>query len=118
MFLCARVELCLVSAQKASKEPILEEAELEFKPLEECEEGQEEEESPETKEAEAEAQREAVHKGLAAPVHLTSVTWPPCLKSSSLSQRCQECQTQPRPSWPPRSRSPRVQLSPCPRARV
>ncbi|XP_029686962.1 GRB10-interacting GYF protein 2-like [Takifugu rubripes] len=49
-----------LSLKKAPKEPILEEAELEFRPLEECEEGLEDEERPETKEAEA--QREAVHK--------------------------------------------------------
>lgn len=51
--------------QKASKEPILEEVELEFKPLEECEEGLEEEDSQpkQTKEVESEARKEAVHKG-------------------------------------------------------
>lgn len=54
--------LCI---QKASKEPILEEAELDFKPLEECEEGLEEEDSQpkETKETEPEAKKEAEHKG-------------------------------------------------------
>uniref|UniRef100_A0A8P4G8T4 GYF domain-containing protein n=1 Tax=Dicentrarchus labrax TaxID=13489 RepID=A0A8P4G8T4_DICLA len=43
-----------LSLKKASKEPILEEAELDFKPLEECEEGLEEEDShpKETKETE------------------------------------------------------------------
>lgn len=57
--------------QKASKEPILEEAELDFKPLEECEEGLEEEDSQpkETKEAEAEAKKEAVQKGLSGCFH-------------------------------------------------
>lgn len=52
--------------QKASKEPILEEAELDFKPLEECEESLEEEDSlpKETKEVEIEAKKEAVHNGL------------------------------------------------------
>lgn len=56
---------CSLVIQKASKEPILEEVELEFKPLEECEEGLEEEDSQpkETKEVETEAKREAVHKG-------------------------------------------------------
>lgn len=51
--------------QKASKEPILEEAELDFRPLEECEEGLEEEDSQrkETKETETEAKREADRKG-------------------------------------------------------
>uniref|UniRef100_A0A4W6DLX7 GRB10 interacting GYF protein 2 n=1 Tax=Lates calcarifer TaxID=8187 RepID=A0A4W6DLX7_LATCA len=53
--------------RKASKEPILEEAELDFKPLEECEEGLEEEDSQpkETKETETEAKREADRKELA-----------------------------------------------------
>lgn len=51
--------------QKASKEPILEEAELDFKPLDECEEGLEEEDilPKETKETETEAKKEAEHKG-------------------------------------------------------
>uniref|UniRef100_A0A7N9AQ49 GRB10 interacting GYF protein 2 n=1 Tax=Mastacembelus armatus TaxID=205130 RepID=A0A7N9AQ49_9TELE len=54
-----------LSLKKASKEPILEEAELDFKPLEECEEGLDEEDSPprETKETETEAKREAERKG-------------------------------------------------------
>uniref|UniRef100_A0A3P8SB58 GRB10 interacting GYF protein 2 n=1 Tax=Amphiprion percula TaxID=161767 RepID=A0A3P8SB58_AMPPE len=56
-----------LSLKKASKEPILEEAELDFKPLEECEEGLEEEDSlpKETKETETEAKREADRKELA-----------------------------------------------------
>ncbi|XP_023149330.1 GRB10-interacting GYF protein 2 isoform X3 [Amphiprion ocellaris] len=56
-----------LSLKKASKEPILEEAELDFKPLEECEEGVEEEDSlpKETKETETEAKREADRKELA-----------------------------------------------------
>lgn len=51
--------------QKASKEPIPEEAELDFKPLEECEEGLEElDVSPrQTKETDREAKREADRKG-------------------------------------------------------
>ncbi|XP_076000686.1 GRB10-interacting GYF protein 2 isoform X3 [Genypterus blacodes] len=50
--------------QKSSKEIILEEAELDFKPLEECEEGLEEEDSPakETKDTETKAKREANSK--------------------------------------------------------
>uniref|UniRef100_A0AAQ6INZ0 GYF domain-containing protein n=1 Tax=Anabas testudineus TaxID=64144 RepID=A0AAQ6INZ0_ANATE len=55
-----------LSLKKASKEPILEEAELDFRPLEECEEGLEEEEDSqpnETKETEAEAKREVDRKG-------------------------------------------------------
>nr|XP_023010351.2 GRB10-interacting GYF protein 2 isoform X6 [Maylandia zebra] len=53
--------------QKASKEPILEEAEIEFKPLEVCEEGLEDEDCQpkETKETETEAKREADRKELA-----------------------------------------------------
>ncbi|XP_067330133.1 GRB10-interacting GYF protein 2 isoform X2 [Channa argus] len=56
-----------LSLKKASKEPILEEAELEFRPLDECEEGLEEEESQpkETKETETEAKRELDRKDLA-----------------------------------------------------
>ncbi|XP_026230016.1 GRB10-interacting GYF protein 2 isoform X3 [Anabas testudineus] len=56
-----------LSLKKASKEPILEEAELDFRPLEECEEGLEEEEDSqpnETKETEAEAKREVDRKEL------------------------------------------------------
>lgn len=53
--------------QKSSKEPILEEAELDFRPLEECEEGLEEEEEEdiqpkETKEMEPEDKREEDRK--------------------------------------------------------
>lgn len=50
--------------QKASKEPIPEEAELDFRPLEECDEGLEEEDilSRETKETEKEAKREPDRK--------------------------------------------------------
>ncbi|XP_024129558.1 GRB10-interacting GYF protein 2 isoform X2 [Oryzias melastigma] len=55
-----------LSLKKAPKEPIPEEAELEFKPLEECEESLEDD-SPlsETKETENEAKREAERKELA-----------------------------------------------------
>ncbi|XP_030015703.1 GRB10-interacting GYF protein 2 isoform X1 [Sphaeramia orbicularis] len=55
-----------LSLKKASKEPILEEQELDFKPLEECEEGLEEEDSQhqETKETEVEAKRETDRKEL------------------------------------------------------
>lgn len=60
---------CVLSIQKASKEPILEEAELDFKPLDECEEGLEEEDSQlkETKETETEAKRELERKGQSLP---------------------------------------------------
>lgn len=56
-----RPVLCV---QKASKERILEEAELDFRPLEECDEGLEEEDvqPPETKETQNEAKREADRK--------------------------------------------------------
>nr|XP_012772258.2 GRB10-interacting GYF protein 2 isoform X7 [Maylandia zebra] len=56
-----------LSLKKASKEPILEEAEIEFKPLEVCEEGLEDEDCQpkETKETETEAKREADRKELA-----------------------------------------------------
>lgn len=49
--------------QKASKEPILEEAELDFRPLEECEEGLEEEDSQAKETKDTEAKREANSKG-------------------------------------------------------
>ncbi|XP_037131060.1 GRB10-interacting GYF protein 2 isoform X2 [Syngnathus acus] len=53
-----------LSLKKASKEPILEEAELDFKPLEECEEALEEEDSQpkETKETEIEAKQNSDRK--------------------------------------------------------
>ncbi|KAM7400621.1 hypothetical protein PAMA_005017 [Pampus argenteus] len=56
-----------LSLKKASKEPILEETELEFRPLEECEEGLEEEDShpKETKETETEAKRDVNRKEFA-----------------------------------------------------
>ena len=67
------LKLCsLLCYQKASKEPILEEAELDFKPLEECEEGLEEEESQpkETKETETEGKREVDRKGKSLGLYL------------------------------------------------
>ncbi|KAM8838184.1 GRB10-interacting GYF protein 2 isoform 3-T3 [Synchiropus picturatus] len=53
-----------LSLKKASKEPILEEAELEFKPLEECDEGLEEEDTQpkQTKDSETNAKRECERK--------------------------------------------------------
>ncbi|XP_027876558.1 GRB10-interacting GYF protein 2 isoform X5 [Xiphophorus couchianus] len=56
-----------LSLKKASKEPIPEEAELDFRPLEECDEGLEEEDilSRETKETDKEAKREPDRKNLA-----------------------------------------------------
>ncbi|XP_028328195.1 LOW QUALITY PROTEIN: GRB10-interacting GYF protein 2 [Gouania willdenowi] len=55
-----------LSLKKTSKEPIFEEVELDFKPLEECEESLEEEETP-TKETEAQLKRQAEHKEEAPP---------------------------------------------------
>lgn len=51
--------------QKSSKEPILEEGELDFRPLEECEEGLEEDDCQprETKEMVAEARGESDREG-------------------------------------------------------
>ncbi|XP_047224490.1 GRB10-interacting GYF protein 2 isoform X2 [Girardinichthys multiradiatus] len=56
-----------LSLKKASKEPIPEEAELDFRPLEECDEGLEEEDilHREAKETEKEAKREPDRKDLA-----------------------------------------------------
>ncbi|XP_043989709.1 GRB10-interacting GYF protein 2 isoform X1 [Gambusia affinis] len=56
-----------LSLKKASKEPIPEEAELDFRPLEECDEGLEEEDilPRESKETEREAKREPDRKDLA-----------------------------------------------------
>ncbi|XP_037644092.1 GRB10-interacting GYF protein 2 isoform X9 [Sebastes umbrosus] len=53
-----------LSLKKASKEPILEEGELDFKPLEECEEGLEEDDCQprETKEMETEAERKELSR--------------------------------------------------------
>lgn len=49
--------------QKAPKEPILEEAELDFRPLEECDEGLEEDGQPrETKNPDGEARRDPDRK--------------------------------------------------------
>ncbi|XP_029581722.1 GRB10-interacting GYF protein 2 isoform X2 [Salmo trutta] len=52
-----------LSLKKAPKEPILEEAELDFRPLEECDEGLEEDRHPrETKDTDGEARREPDRK--------------------------------------------------------
>ncbi|XP_044223708.1 GRB10-interacting GYF protein 2 isoform X5 [Thunnus albacares] len=81
-----------LSLKKASKEPILEEAELDFRPLEECEEGLEEEDSQpkETKETETEAKREVDRKEFAR----VSEEAPPVAPSIS------------EPQAPPKSLSP------------
>ncbi|XP_041659364.1 GRB10-interacting GYF protein 2 isoform X2 [Cheilinus undulatus] len=85
-----------LSLKKASKEPILEEAELDFKPLEECEEGleEEEEDSPpkETKETEPEAERKELLRvseeapAVAAPVAPQVTETPAPAQSLSPSQ--------------------------------
>ncbi|XP_047188022.1 GRB10-interacting GYF protein 2 isoform X3 [Scophthalmus maximus] len=54
-----------LSLKKASKEPILEEAELDFKPLDECEEGLEEDGRQPKETKETEAKREVDRKELA-----------------------------------------------------
>ncbi|XP_010865429.1 GRB10-interacting GYF protein 2 isoform X3 [Esox lucius] len=53
-----------LSLKKAPKEPILEEAELDFRPLEECDEGQEDEDAQprDTKDTDGEARREPDRK--------------------------------------------------------
>ncbi|XP_041697844.2 GRB10-interacting GYF protein 2 isoform X3 [Coregonus clupeaformis] len=52
-----------LKVRKAPKEPILEEAELDFRPLEECDEGLEEDRQPrETKDSDGEARREPDRK--------------------------------------------------------
>uniref|UniRef100_A0AAX7SFT2 GYF domain-containing protein n=1 Tax=Astatotilapia calliptera TaxID=8154 RepID=A0AAX7SFT2_ASTCA len=67
-----------LSLKKASKEPILEEAEIEFKPLEVCEEGLEDEDCQpkETKETETEAKREADRKGQSRFLHRRVILMP------------------------------------------
>ncbi|XP_027145074.1 GRB10-interacting GYF protein 2 isoform X6 [Larimichthys crocea] len=98
-----------LSLKKASKEPILEEAELDFKPLEECEEGLEEEDGQpkETKETETEAKREAERKEEAPPV-APPVSEPP---AQSLSQS-QPSRTE--ESERPAERQPPLELPPEP----
>ncbi|XP_049453433.1 GRB10-interacting GYF protein 2 isoform X2 [Epinephelus fuscoguttatus] len=110
-----------LSLKKASKEPILEEAELEFKPLEECEEGLEEEDSPprETKDLETEAIRQAERKELSRASEEALPVAPPVAppvsepqlpaQSLSLSQpnRTEECER-------PAERQPPMELPPEP----
>nr|XP_046264503.1 GRB10-interacting GYF protein 2 isoform X3 [Scatophagus argus] len=106
---------------KASKEPILEEAELEFKPLDECEEGLEEEDSQpkETKETETEAKKEAERKELAraseeAPPVASPVALPvsePQAPAQSLSHS-QPSRTE--ESERPAERQPPLELPPEP----
>lgn len=106
-----------LSLKKASKEPILEEAELEFKPLEECEEGLEDEDShsKETKETETEAKREADRKELARVPEETPPVAPPVSEpqapaqslSSNPSSRTEEPER-------PAERQPPLELPPDP----
>ncbi|XP_019959307.2 GRB10-interacting GYF protein 2 isoform X2 [Paralichthys olivaceus] len=101
-----------LSLKKASKEPILEEAELDFKPLEECEEGLEEDgQHKETKETALEADRKEFSRvsedapPVAPPVSETQV----CGKSLSPSQqsRTEEAER-------PAERQPPLELPPEP----
>ncbi|XP_053186276.1 GRB10-interacting GYF protein 2 isoform X2 [Scomber japonicus] len=106
-----------LSLKKASKEPILEEAELDFRPLEECEEGLEEEDSQrkETKETETEAKREADRKEFArvseeaAPVAppVSEAQAPPKSLSPSQPRRTEESER-------PAERQPPLELPPEP----
>uniref|UniRef100_A0A146P5F4 GRB10 interacting GYF protein 2 n=1 Tax=Fundulus heteroclitus TaxID=8078 RepID=A0A146P5F4_FUNHE len=84
------------SLKKASKEPIPEEAELDFRPLEECDEGPEEEDvlPRETKETEKEAKREPDRKELLR----LSEDGPPVPAASSAASESQ---------LPPQSLSPK-----------
>uniref|UniRef100_A0A668TTZ9 GYF domain-containing protein n=1 Tax=Oreochromis aureus TaxID=47969 RepID=A0A668TTZ9_OREAU len=77
-----------LSLKKASKEPILEEAEIEFKPLEVCEEGLEDEDCQpkETKETETEAKREADRKELARVPEEAPLVAPPVSEPQSPAQ--------------------------------
>uniref|UniRef100_A0A1A7YRC0 GRB10 interacting GYF protein 2 n=1 Tax=Iconisemion striatum TaxID=60296 RepID=A0A1A7YRC0_9TELE len=108
-----------LSLKKASKEPIPEEAELDFRPLEECEEGLEEQDAPtrETKESEKEAKREADRKELSrssdeAPAvvppvaQAVSETLPPSQSLSPIKpNRMEECER-------PADRQPPLELPP------
>ncbi|XP_034558323.1 GRB10-interacting GYF protein 2 isoform X3 [Notolabrus celidotus] len=107
-----------LSLKKSSKEPILEEAELDFRPLEECEEGLEEEEDSlpkETKEMETPAERKELLRiseeapAVAAPV-APQVSEPPA-PTQSLSP-CQPRRTQ--ASERPAERQPPLELPPEP----
>ncbi|XP_070700721.1 GRB10-interacting GYF protein 2 isoform X2 [Pempheris klunzingeri] len=105
-----------LSLKKASKEPILEEAELDFRPLEECEEGLEEEDSlpRETKETETEAERKELARGseeappVASPVAPVSEPQAP---AQSLSPRQQTRTDSPER---PAERQPPLELPPEP----
>ncbi|KAM3604099.1 uncharacterized protein V6R79_006295 [Siganus canaliculatus] len=106
-----------LSLKKASKEPILEEAELDFKPLEECEEGLEEEDGQlkETKETETEAKRETERKELARPTEETPPVAPPVSEPPASAQSLSQCQPS-RTEEPerPAERQPPLELPPEP----
>uniref|UniRef100_A0A8C4DDX5 GYF domain-containing protein n=1 Tax=Dicentrarchus labrax TaxID=13489 RepID=A0A8C4DDX5_DICLA len=111
-FLSLKVR-CRHLERKASKEPILEEAELDFKPLEECEEGLEEEDShpKETKETETDAKRELERKASdeAPPVA------PPVSESQAPVQSLAQIQSsRTEESERPAERQPPLELPPEP----
>uniref|UniRef100_A0A8C8JJ02 GYF domain-containing protein n=1 Tax=Oncorhynchus tshawytscha TaxID=74940 RepID=A0A8C8JJ02_ONCTS len=67
-----------LKVRKAPKEPILEEAELDFRPLEECDEGLEEDGHPrETKDTDGEARREPIRKQEVPPAPSPPEPLPP-----------------------------------------
>ncbi|XP_062284647.1 GRB10-interacting GYF protein 2 [Scomber scombrus] len=106
-----------LSLKKASKEPILEEAELDFRPLEECEEGLEEEDSQpkETKETETEAKREADRKEFARVSEEAAPVAPPVSEPQAPTKTLSP--SQPRrteESERPAERQPPLELPPEP----
>ncbi|KAM9844853.1 GRB10-interacting GYF protein 2 isoform 2-T2 [Aulostomus maculatus] len=110
-----------LSLKATSKEPILEEAELDFKPLDECEEGLEEEDRhpKETKETEMEARREGDRKGLARVSEEASPGAPPPAPSISEPQAPPPSMSPSQPSRTeeserPTERQPPLELPPEP----
>ncbi|XP_035526516.1 GRB10-interacting GYF protein 2 isoform X3 [Morone saxatilis] len=106
-----------LSLKKASKEPILEEAELDFKPLEECEEGLEEEDShpKETKETETEAKRELERKEFARASDEAPPVAPPVSESQAPAQSLSQSQpSRTEESERPAERQPPLELPPEP----
>ncbi|XP_051280399.1 GRB10-interacting GYF protein 2 isoform X1 [Dicentrarchus labrax] len=106
-----------LSLKKASKEPILEEAELDFKPLEECEEGLEEEDShpKETKETETDAKRELERKELARASDEAPPVAPPVSESQAPVQSLAQIQSsRTEESERPAERQPPLELPPEP----
>ncbi|XP_059200839.1 GRB10-interacting GYF protein 2 isoform X2 [Centropristis striata] len=106
-----------LSLKKSSKEPILEEAELDFKPLEECEEGLEDDDCQprETKEMETEAERKEFSRASEEALPVAPPVAPPVsepqipVQSLSLSQpnRTEESER-------PAERQPPLDLPPEP----